>query len=318
MEKQWYYRANNEVLGPVTSGEISGLIRRGALGTADRVRRGTAGSWLTVAAAVAAFFPEANAQTAADAAARLLRDASRVRLGKAGEPRFGIFRFFEPFRIRCGAVMRAICSAFQGSAEAVANRCGRRSVVVVAAIIAGPGAVWLLCNSPVTDRSVDESLERVAAIWQAARSDRGGTRDAAAWDRFAEGSTTEIEQIAADLEAASARPSGVWEMVFGEDELTEYARRDVLHVARYDLPAALRSNPHAPVAPDLEARIDESLRGARGMLAAAGHAPASRRFLRAAEQSSFKKLALGGLIAADAALVVAGALMWCRRRPTEV
>ena len=49
MPDNWFYRVNDSVRGPLTSGELQDLARNGSLSGADHVRQGDAGEWVAAA-----------------------------------------------------------------------------------------------------------------------------------------------------------------------------------------------------------------------------------------------------------------------------
>lgn len=317
MNERWYYKDGGKVHGPVTTDEVAALVRDGTLDPAAPVRRSVGGPWLPACEAT----DQREQEPASLAAARLLKAADRVSLSPAGAG--GVA---SPSLI---ARLRQVASSTVGYASNAASAAGTlaggirrgagRKTAAVAAVVVAVGLLALALNAVwLIGPSLGDSQQRLRAVWEEARMLRDRGADGPEWNAFAEPARAELAALTKELERSQGR-SGLLAYFRREPS---WIRRDLIQIAKYDLPAVLDAGPAGVNQYNalIEKRFTEATRQAaraEQFDGDGGRRTAGKRAKRSKTQPS-NWWESGPLIAAilgvDAVLVAGAVFLWRRRR----
>ena len=320
MQDGWYYKTRSGVVGPLTDDELASALREGALTVDSLVRHGIGGRFQPLGEALAHPSDEMRGSTVV--ASELLAKMDRVVVTGGPTGTTGI-SVWESLVDAMGAFAALLLWPFAATWNWLRTYIGRKTMAVLLLGIAG---VFVLRMIPALDPPLGQTHRELSAIWEETRSITREPVDKAALAAFSQKTLPRLDGIAEMLERSHERRLGynIWALVRGRNDATEKARLDLLRIAKYDLPALLRSPEKAGLRGPL---IEKQLNRVDEHLAAAGKSPyvTPEPFKRVAEESiapppdgaasgDWDSPWIVAVMMVDAVLIIGGATFWWRRR----
>lgn len=263
MSDRWYYKSRTGVRGPLTLEKLQEMVAGGALTKSDLVRCGIGGVWIPVEEAVKAP-PRATGPDTRLAALKILSAA-----GKGGyHPPDGpsppsLVDGLTDLAGRAASPFVAVASLAGTLAEGLRGRLGRRAAACAVVVLLS-GMTWNVLSA---DAPLESHHRRLSRIWSQVQEQRSRNTSRLDWDLFATKTVVDLDAIADELERDEGWAGG-WNALIGKADYGRWARREMIQVSRYDLPALLRAGPAAPA--PVGARISERLQKSEEYVARTG------------------------------------------------